>query len=97
MKPKTRLAPTRAHLIFRFNVAGGQVWLIALAGLGGIPNSRGIDSFMNYWGSKAIAHTILSFDFADSPPVAISIETRKQIGETYSALLGFSASTNWCT
>jgi hypothetical protein len=50
---------------------------------------RGTDLFMNYWGSPAIAHTILSFEFADSPPVAMSIETRKEIGETYSALLGF--------
>ena len=50
---------------------------------------RGSDLFMNYWGSPAIAHTILSFEFADTPPVAISIETRKEIGETYSALLGF--------
>jgi hypothetical protein len=44
---------------------------------------------MNYWGSPNIAHTILSFQFADSLPVAISIETRKQAGQSYSALLGF--------
>ena len=50
---------------------------------------RGIDLFMNYWGSPSIAHTILSFDFADNPPVAISIETRKVVGQSYSALLGF--------
>lgn len=50
---------------------------------------RGIDLFMNYWGSPAIAHTILSFDFGASPPIAISIETRKELGQTYSAFLGF--------
>ena len=50
---------------------------------------RGFDLFMNYWGSPAIAHTILSFDFGDGPPMAISIETRKEVGESYSALLGF--------
>ena len=50
---------------------------------------RGIDLFMNYWGSPSIAHTSLSFDFGASPPVAISIETRKTIGQSYSALLGF--------
>lgn len=50
---------------------------------------RGYDLFMNYWGSDAIAHMILSFQFADSPPVAFSIETRKEVGESYSALLGF--------
>jgi hypothetical protein len=50
---------------------------------------RGIDLFMDYWGSPYIAHTILSFDFANSPPIAISIETRKEIGENYSTILGF--------
>ncbi len=50
---------------------------------------QSLDLFMNYWGSPAIAHTILSFEFADSPPIAISIETRKQNGQSYSALLGF--------
>ena len=50
---------------------------------------RGADLYMNYWGSPAIAHTILSFDFGDGPPIAISIETRKELGQTYSALLGF--------
>jgi Domain of unknown function (DUF4105) len=47
------------------------------------------DLFMNYWGSPAIAHTILSFEFANSLPIAISIETRKVTGQHYSALLGF--------
>ena len=50
---------------------------------------QGIDLFMNYWGSPVIAHTILSFQFANSLPVAISIETRKQVGQSYSAVLGF--------
>ena len=50
---------------------------------------RGIDLFMNYWGSPSIAHTILSFDIEGSLPVAISIETRKIVGQSYSALLGF--------
>ena len=50
---------------------------------------RGIDLFMNYWGSPSIAHTILSFDFGDTLPIAISIETRKTVGQSYSAILGF--------
>lgn len=50
---------------------------------------RGLDLYMNYWGSPSIAHTILSFDFADGAPVAISIETRKIVGQSYSALRGF--------
>ena len=50
---------------------------------------RGFDIFLSYWGSRVIAHTIVSWDFADSPPLAISIETRKQKGQEYSAIEGF--------
>jgi hypothetical protein len=50
---------------------------------------EGVDLFMNYWGSPLIAHTILSFNVRGAPPVAFSIETRRQVGQTYSALLGF--------
>ncbi|HEU4428762.1 MAG TPA: DUF4105 domain-containing protein [Myxococcota bacterium] len=49
----------------------------------------GMDLFMSYWGSPWIAHTILSFDFADGRHLAVSIETRKERGESYSALRGF--------
>ena len=48
-----------------------------------------LDLFMSYWGSPAIAHTILSWNFEDGPPIAISIETRKQVGQQYSAIAGF--------
>ncbi len=50
---------------------------------------RGLDLFLIYWGSPSIAHTILSWRFDDGPPLAISIETRKEEGESYSALRGF--------
>jgi hypothetical protein len=50
---------------------------------------QGVDLFMNYWGSPWIAHTIVSFDLDHGQHVAFSIETRKQIGQTYSALRGF--------
>lgn len=50
---------------------------------------RGVDLFLSYWGSPAIAHTIVSWDFEGSPPLAISIETRKQKGQDYSAVKGF--------
>lgn len=50
---------------------------------------RGVDLFLSYWGSPWIAHTILSWQFEDGEPLAISIETRKEQGEEYSALLGF--------
>jgi hypothetical protein len=48
-----------------------------------------LDLFMSYWGSPAIAHTILSWQFSDGQHLAISIETRKERGESYSAILGF--------
>ena len=48
----------------------------------------GLDLAIDYWGSQWIAHPIASFQFADAPPVCFSIETRKQIGQTYSAIGG---------
>jgi len=50
---------------------------------------QGVDLFLIYWGSPWIAHTIMSWQFEDGPPLAISIETRKEIGEAYSAVRGF--------
>jgi len=49
----------------------------------------GVDLFLSYWGSPAIAHTIASWQFEDGSHLAISIETRKEQGEAYSAVLGF--------
>jgi hypothetical protein len=49
----------------------------------------GMDIYFFYWGSPNIAHTIMSWDFENQPPLAISIETRKEVGEAYSAVLGF--------
>src|SRR4029077_3823807 len=49
----------------------------------------GIDLAINFWGSRWIAHPIASFQFADSLPLAISIETRKALGQSYSALRVF--------
>jgi hypothetical protein len=49
----------------------------------------GLDFFVTYWGSPHTAHPIASFQFADGPPVCFSIETRKEMGEGYSALAGF--------
>jgi hypothetical protein len=50
---------------------------------------RSLDLFLIYWGSPAIAHTIMSWGFDDDQYLAISIETRKEKGEAYSALRGF--------
>ena len=49
----------------------------------------GIDLAINYWGSPWMAHPIASFQFANAPPLCFSIETRKEIGESYSAIGGF--------
>jgi len=49
----------------------------------------GLDFFVSYWGPTLYAHTILSWSFEGAPPLAISIETRKEKGESYSALRGF--------
>lgn len=49
---------------------------------------KGIDFFLNYWGSPLIAHPIFSFDFGDEGHVAFSIETRREKGEVYTTLGG---------
>jgi hypothetical protein len=50
---------------------------------------RGADLFITYWGSPWIAHPIVSFQFGDHDHVAISVETRKEVGEEYSTVRGF--------
>jgi len=50
---------------------------------------RGVDMFLSYWGPTLIAHTIMSWEFADGRHLAVSIETRKKKGQEYSAVLGF--------
>jgi Domain of unknown function (DUF4105) len=47
-----------------------------------------LDLIAVYWMGDDIAHTMLSFGFGGEP-VTISIETRKEQGEQYSALAGF--------
>ena len=42
-----------------------------------------------YWAGKAIAHVMVSFGFAGKDYLAVSIETRKEKGESYSTLAGF--------
>ena len=48
----------------------------------------GMDVAINYWGSPWISHPIVSFLFADALPLCFSIETRKTVGQDYSALRG---------
>ena len=42
-----------------------------------------------YWAGKPIAHIMLSFGFEGEDYLAISIETRKERGESYSTIAGF--------
>jgi hypothetical protein len=50
---------------------------------------EGVDLFLSYWGSPAIAHTIMSWRFSDGQHLAISIELRKEVGEVYTPIAGF--------
>lgn len=50
---------------------------------------RSFDMFLSFWGPTLIAHTIASWEFENAPPLAISIETRKEKGESYDMLRGF--------
>lgn len=48
-----------------------------------------VDMFAVYWMGPAIAHVIVSFGFNGEDYLAISIEARKEQGESYSSIKGF--------
>lgn len=50
---------------------------------------KGLDLIAVYWMGPAIAHIFVSFDFGENNHLAISIETRKELGEEYSTIKGF--------
>lgn len=50
---------------------------------------NGLDIFVSHWGAPLIAHTIMSWSFADGRHLAISVETRKTRGQEYSMIAGF--------
>ena len=54
---------------------------------------QGVDLFLTHWGSPLIAHAIVSFQFRDTLAndtyLAMSIEQRKAIGQSYSTVRGF--------
>jgi hypothetical protein len=54
-----------------------------------LSNLKSADLFITWWGSPWIAHPIASFDFGSQGYVAMSIETRDVIGQSYSAIRGF--------
>ena len=49
----------------------------------------GADIYFSDWGAAGIVHTIVSWDFGPGQHLAVSIETRKKVGDTYSAIRGF--------
>ncbi len=50
---------------------------------------NGVNIITSYWMGPRIAHTLVSFDFANSPPLTFSIEIRKQKNEEFSTYGGF--------
>lgn len=50
---------------------------------------RGVDFFFTTWGVRWIGHPIVSFQFGDNQHIAFSIEARYELGQAYSAILGF--------
>jgi len=54
-----------------------------------VSNLTGVDIIAVYWMGPAVAHIFVSFEFAGSDHLAVSIETRKEKGEEYSTLKGF--------
>ena len=49
----------------------------------------GADMYVVYWAGPVIAHTIVSFGFADGRHIAFSIEIRKERSVDYSPIAGF--------
>ncbi|ELX09320.1 hypothetical protein Jab_2c13850 [Janthinobacterium sp. HH01] len=47
------------------------------------------DVALSYWMGPAIAHTLVSFGFADGRYLTFSIEIRKERGESFDAIAGF--------
>ncbi len=47
------------------------------------------DLFLSYWAGESVAHAIMSFNFADSQPLAFSVEIRREKGEKFSSTAGF--------
>ena len=71
---------------YRSELDYDQRWETRTLNLDGI---HGVDLFLSVWGPTHIAHTITSWEFDDGQDLAISIETRKEKGQSYSALRGF--------
>jgi hypothetical protein len=55
---------------------------------------RSLDLFLVYWMGPSIAHTIMSFGFADGRFLDFSIELRRTQNDQYSAVAGFLRRTS---
>ena len=49
---------------------------------------RTLDLLMSYWGPVDYCHTFVSFGFEGGEQLAVSVETRKEVGEGFSTLAG---------
>ncbi|MEW9624497.1 Lnb N-terminal periplasmic domain-containing protein [Rhodanobacter geophilus] len=47
------------------------------------------DAVLSHWGSRAIAHAMISFGFDDGRHLAFSVEIRKRRGQQFSSIGGF--------
>jgi len=54
-----------------------------------LSNLKGVDYIHDAFGGDFIAHPILSFDFGPDGRIALSVETRREVGESFSKLGGF--------
>jgi len=52
-------------------------------------NLQGLDYFHTPFADDLLAHPILSFDFGPDGHIALSVETRREVGEDYSEIGGF--------
>ncbi|MCP3902392.1 MAG: DUF4105 domain-containing protein [Planctomycetes bacterium] len=48
-----------------------------------------VETYFCYWGPTDIAHTMLTFRFADDEQLCLSVEVRKEMGEAYSPIASF--------
>ena len=49
---------------------------------------RTLDVFVSYWGIAAVAHVFVSFGFMDGRYLAVSVEYRPEVGESYGTFNG---------
>ena len=50
---------------------------------------RSADLLLSYWMGPMIAHTLVSFGFADGRQLVFSLEIRKEVDESFDSLAGF--------